>query len=280
MAQPKYEDMIMKRVMENLAQSGLRFLGITDEIIQPVGTELVVLEMQNLLMDYTFLMADGNYLHLEFQSTDKGEKDLRRFRKYEALLGDQKGKNVYTYVVYTNDIREPQTRLKTGFSEYCVKAVTLSDWDSRQVIEDIKKSLEQNTLDEEQITALAFVPVMARSDERVEVISEAVKISHKVADEQQKIDIQSILFAFANKFLNDNELERIKEEIAMTQLGQMIYEDGLKKGEEKGEKKGKLEGKLEAAKALLDILSDEAIAKRLQLSLEQVKELRQEDQKK
>lgn len=174
-------------------------------------------------------------------------------------MGDQKGKDVYTYVVYTNDIREPQTRLKTGFSEYCVKAVTLSDWDSRQVIEDIKKSLEQNTLDEEQITALAFVPVMARSDERVEVISEAVKISHKVADEQQKIDIQSILFAFANKFLNGNELERIKEEIAMTQLGQMIYEDGLKKGEEKGEKKGKLE----AAKALLDILSDEAIAKRL-----------------
>lgn len=276
MAQPKYEDMIMKRVMESFAQSGLRFLGITDEIIQPVGTELVVLEMQNLLMDYTFLMADGNYLHLEFQSTDKGEKDLRRFRKYEALLGDQKGKNVYTYVVYTNDIREPQTCLKTGFSEYRVKAITLSDWDSKQVIEDIKKSLEQNTLDEEQVTALEFVPVMAHSEERVEVISEAVKISHTIANKQQKVDIQSILFAFANKFLNGNELERIKEEIAMTQLGQMIYEDGVKKGEEKG----KLKGKLEAAKALLDILSDEAIAKRLQIPIEQVRELRLEDQNK
>lgn len=276
MAQPKYEDMIMKRVMESFAQSGLRFLGITDEIIQPVGTELVVLDMQNLLMDYTFLMADGNYLHLEFQSTDKGEKDLRRFRKYEALLGDQKGKNVYTYVVYTNDIREPQTCLKTGFSEYRIKAITLSDWDSKQVIEDIKKSLEQNTLDEEQVTALAFVPVMAHSEERVEVISEAVKISHKVTDEQQKINIQSILFAFANKFLSGNELERIKEEIVMTQLGQMIYEDGIKKGEEKGEKRGKLE----AAKALLDILSDEAIAKRLQIPIEQVRELRLEDQNK
>lgn len=272
MAQPKYEDMIMKRVMESFAQSGLRFLGITDEIIQPVGTELVVLDMQNLLMDYTFLMADGNYLHLEFQSTDKGEKDLRRFRKYEALLGDQKGKDVYTYVVYTNDIREPQTCLKTGFNEYHVKAVTLADWDSRQVLKDIKQSLSLNTLDEEKVTALAFVPVMAHSEERVEVISEAVKISHTIANKQQKVDIQSILFAFANKFLNGNELECIKEEIAMTQLGQMIYEDGVKKGEEKG--------KLEAAKALLDILSDEAIAKRLQIPIEQVRELRLEDQNK
>ena len=66
----------------------------------------------------------------------------------------------------------------------------------------------------------------------------------------------------------------------MSQLGQMIYEDGLKKGVEKGQLEGKLEGKregkLEAAKALLDILSDEAIAKRLELPMEQVKKLRQE----
>lgn len=277
MAQQKYEDMIMKHVMASLAQSGLRFLGITDEVVQPAETEIVVLEMQNLLMDYTFLMKDGSYLHLEFQSTDKGEKDLRRFRKYEALLSDQKGKDVYTYVVYTNDIREPQTCLKTGFSEYRVKSVTLADWDSREVLADVKKSLAQNTINEEQITALAFVPVMARSDERVEIISEAVKISHQVAEEQKKMDIQSILFAFANKFLNGSELDRIKEEIAMTQLGQMIYEDGVKKGKLEGKQEGKQEGKLEAAKALLDILSDELIAKRLELTVEQVKKLRQEE---
>ena len=66
----------------------------------------------------------------------------------------------------------------------------------------------------------------------------------------------------------------------MNRLGQMIYEDGLKKGEERGvkigEERGKERGKLEAAKALLDILSDEAIAKRLELPVEQVKKLRQE----
>ncbi len=181
-----------------------------------------------------------------------------------------------TTIIYTNDIKEPQTCLKTGFSEYRVKAVTLSQWDSREVLADIKQSLDKHTLDEEQLTALAFVPVMARREERVEVISEAVKISHLVANGQQKIDIQAILFAFANKFLSGEELERIKEEITMTQLGQMIYEDGLKKGVEKGQLEGKLEGKLEAAKALLDILSDEAIAKRLELPMEQVKKLRQE----
>ena len=46
MAQQKYEDMIMKHVMASFAQSGLRFLGITDEVVQPAETELVVLELQ------------------------------------------------------------------------------------------------------------------------------------------------------------------------------------------------------------------------------------------
>lgn len=290
MAQAKYEDMIMKRVMESFAQSGLRFLGITDEVVQPAETEMVVLELQDLLMDYTFLLADGSFLHLEFQSTDKGEKDLRRFRKYEALLSDKKGKDVFTYVVYTNDIKQPQTRLKTGFNEYCVKAVMLADWDSKQVLEHVKEALIKGILDEEQMTALAFVPVMSRREERVAVISEAIKISHKVTDEQKKIDIQSILFAFASKFLSGIELEQIKEEIVMTQLGQMIYEDGVKtgikegklkgrlEGKQEGKQEGRLEGKLEAAKALLDILSDEAIVERIKIPLEQVKKLRQESQ--
>lgn len=292
LAQAKYEDMIMKRVMESFAQSGLRFLGITDEIVQPAETEMVLLEMQDLLMDYTFLLSDGSYLHLEFQSTDKGETDLRRFRKYEALLSDKKGKDVYTYVIYTNDIKQPRTHFKTGFNEYCVKAITLAEWDSRQVIEEIKRALEQKTLEEEQMTALAFVPVMTRREERVEIISEAVRLSHKVENEQKKMDIQAILFAFANKFLSGKELERIKEEIVMTRLGQMIYEDGVREGfkngiEEgrqkgkqegklEGKQEGKLEGKLEAARALLDILSDEAIAERIKIPVGQVKKLRQE----
>lgn len=276
MVRPKYEDIIMKRVMESFAQSGLRFLGIDEEVVGPAETEMVVLELSDLLMDYTFLLSDGSYLHLEFQSTDKGAQDLRRYRKYEALLSDKKGKDVYTYVVYTNDIAQPQTHLLTGFNEYRVQAVTLSAWDSRQVLQEVEAALAEGSLADEQLTALAFVPVMTHHEERIEVLSEAVQLSHQVADTQKKMDIQSILFAFANKFLNGNDLARIKEEIVMTQLGQMIYEDGHKIGIMEGEEKGKLEGKLEVAKALLDILSDEAIAKRAQLPLETIQKLRRE----
>lgn len=46
-----------------------------------------------------------------------------------------------------------------------------------------------------------------------------------------------MLYAFANKLLTAEELEEIKEAIAMTKLGEMLFDDGVKAGEKKGEEK-------------------------------------------
>ncbi|HBJ2608592.1 TPA: hypothetical protein LA750_000497 [Clostridium botulinum] len=43
-------------------------------------------------------MEDDTFIHFEFQTTNKGKTDLRRFRVYEALLSHQTGKDVVTYV--------------------------------------------------------------------------------------------------------------------------------------------------------------------------------------
>lgn len=42
--------------------------------------------------------------------------------------------------------------------------------------------------------------------------------------------MQAILYTFADKFLNKNELDNVREVISMTTLGQMIFNDGLEKG--------------------------------------------------
>ena len=48
-----------------------------------------------------------------------------------------------------------------------------------------------------------------------------------------------MLYAFADKFLDGKDLEKVKEEISMTKLGHMLMEDGFKKGVKKGEESGK-----------------------------------------
>ena len=56
--------------------------------------------------------------------------------------------------------------------------------------------------------------------------------------------MEAILYTFAVKFLDDDELKSIKEAVAMTKLGQMIWNDALEKGREEGEKIGLERGEL------------------------------------
>ena len=50
--------------------------------------------------------------------------------------------------------------------------------------------------------------------------------------------MEAILYTFAVKFLDDDELKSIKEAVAMTKLVQMIWDDAIEKGREEGEKIG------------------------------------------
>jgi len=80
-----------------------------------------------MLMDYTFLMEDDTYIHFEFQTTNKGIEDLRRFRTYEALLNFQTGKDVVTYVVYSGDIKDTISEYYSGINSYKVNAISMAN---------------------------------------------------------------------------------------------------------------------------------------------------------
>ena len=70
----------------------------------------------------------------------------------------------------------------------------------------------------------------------------------KSYDSEYKYDIESMLYAFADKFLKGKDLEKVKEEISMTELGRMLIEDGIEKGRKEGIEKG-IEQGMEKGKA-------------------------------
>ena len=43
-----------------------------------------------------------------------------------------------------------------------------------------------------------------------------------------------MIYAFADKFLEGKDLEKVKEELRMTDLGKMLVNDGIKQGKEEG----------------------------------------------
>ena len=247
----KHEDLIMKKAMDVFAEEGLKFFGINQKVKDSSSTEIVVLEALNLHMDYTFLMEDDTYIHFEFQTTNKGKKDLRRFRAYEALLSLQKEKDVTTYVVYSNNIKKAMSSLETGISKFNVKSIFMCEKNGDLIFEELEKKINnKEKLTKQELILLAFTPIMGGKLTKVEKIIKSIRIV-KSSDSEYKYDIESMLYAFADKFLKGKDLQRVKEEISMTELGRMLIEDGRTEGRIEGRTEGRTEGKIETLIKLL-----------------------------
>ena len=241
----KHEDLIMKKAMDVFAEEGLKFFGINQKVKDSSSTEIVVLEALNLHMDYTFLMEDDSYIHFEFQTTNKGKKDLRRFRAYEALLSLQKEKDVTTYVVYSNNIKKAMSSLETGISKFNVKSIFMSEKNGDLIFEELEKKINnKEKLTKQELISLAFTPIMGGKLTKAEKIIKSIRIV-KSSDSEYIYYIESMLYAFADKFLKGKDLQRVKEEISMTELGRMLIEDGRTEGRIEGRIEGRTEGRTE-----------------------------------
>ena len=266
----KHEDLIMKKAMDVFAEEGLKFFGINQKVKDSSSTEIVVLEALNLHMDYTFLMENDSYIHFEFQTTNKGKSDLRRFRVYESVLSLQKDKDVTTYVVYSGNIKNAKDTLETGINKYKVKSIFMSDRNGDLIVEELEKKVKNKEhITKQELIALTFTPIMGGKLTKAEKIIKSIRIV-KSSDNEYKYDIESMLYAFADKFLKGKDLQRVKEEISMTELGRMLIEDGRTEGRIEGRTEGKIETLIKLLIKKFGFLSEEYKSKISKLSNETI----------
>ena len=92
-------------------------------------------------------------------------------------------------------------------------------------------------MSEDDFANLTLTPLMTSKMCRKDVIKEAIQI---VNQEKQLTaeKTMAMLYTLADKFLSAGELNEIKEVLAMTRIGQMLYDDGVKKGMERGREEG------------------------------------------
>lgn len=79
-----------------------------------------------------------------------------------------------------------------------------------------------------------------------ERVKSAFEITKKAAGTDISMEdirnVETMVYVMADKFLDQMEMEEIKEEISMTRLGQMLVEMGRDKGRDEGRKEGRQEG--------------------------------------
>ena len=268
----QHEDGVLKTATKFFAEEMLAYFNIEGKVIGFAPTEEVILELHKMFQDFNLVMEDGSWKHFEFQSTDGGETDLKRIRMYEATASYHNGVDVTTYVLYSGKIQHPVTVIKTGANIYQVIPIIMQDDSADDVIRNLQKKLnEHEEIEKGDLIPLILAPLMSGKMSQMDRIKSAFSITRNVVtvDESDLRKIEAMVYAMADKFLENEDLEKIKGEIKMTRLGAMLYEDGIERGE-----KQKLKALI--GKKLKKGFTVDEIADMLEEDIEEVRQLTME----
>ena len=154
-----------------------------------------------------------------------------------------------------------------GLNTYRVNIIRLKSLNADEVFRQLS-SKDRECIGKSDLVPLLITPLMDGSVPQKERILQGFTWLNQTYDSISPKDtqkMQAVLYALAGKVLDKKEMAEIKEEITMTLLGQMLMEDGIKKGREEG---------IELAKTVWIFStqgkSPDEIAQKLNISLEDV----------
>nr|WP_308625123.1 hypothetical protein [uncultured Eisenbergiella sp.] len=233
-----HEDLALKTAAQYFGEELLPLLGIPGEVKYIGPTESVKLEARQMYQDFNYFSEEGVLMHLEFESDSVTREDLRRFREYEAAASRTFQCAVITYVICTSKVKHLRTELAEGINRYRVKLVRLKDSDSDQLFSALDRKQKQGKmLEKADLVPLLLTPLMSGSLEIGERIIKSLLFlqnsGNAVTDMEQE-KMFAVLYTLADKFLDEKELSRVKEILAMTKLGTMLFNDGKAEGKAEG----------------------------------------------
>ena len=238
------EDLAWKSASAFFGDELIHWLGIGERAVRAAPTELVELEVRHMYEDFLYEMDNGMLYHFEFESDAVTAKDLKRFREYEAATSRLYDAPVITYVICSSRVKNLKDHIREGINTYRVKVIRLKDENADEMLE-LLAAKPSRELTREELFPLLFTPLMNSETRQLKRIRQSIHILKKAEQKLPENDIQkmeAILYILAGKFLKEDELAVIKEEIVMTKLGQMIWDDAIEKGREEGERIGREAG--------------------------------------
>ena len=224
------EDAILKTGAQFFGEELLQWLGIRERAIGIAPTELIHLETRKMYQDFNFVMENGWWYHFEFESDRITKEDLCRFREYEAATSRTYGVQVLTIVICTARVHKVLSQITMGINTYKVKVIRLKKKDGDKRLQKIHKKKHLNR--EDFITVLLSPLMGGKSSVRDRILNglQILKKEEHLLTKEEVGKMEAMLYALANKLLNLEDLDRVKEAVKMTRLGEMLRADFMEEG--------------------------------------------------
>lgn len=247
------KDIISKIFGESLKGKSLSVYGIKNPRITDVRpTNLPLVEANELRLDNLFLMEDGAYAIVDYES-EYSEENKAKYLDYIARMSRRLYNDLGSYqrlrmiVIYTADIEPGSTEpvMDLGAFSLRIEEAFLTGVDSEKIKRLLRDKINiGEAFTDEDMMELIIYPLTVKGRENQQrAVSEAIDIAEQLSDDHSQRTALSGIFVFADKIITDDDAERIKRRLEMTKIGRLFQEQ-----EEKAINKAVAEAKKEAKK--------------------------------
>ena len=292
------KDITAKALAEHFKGKSFEAFGLSylPKVVGILPTNLPVIEANELKIDNVFVLEDGSWAIVDYESVYR-KRNLAKYLGYVARLVRRMYNlhnrffKIRIIIIYTADVRRGTTEpvMDCGAFRMEIEEAFLSELDSEEIYDRIRSKLEKGeSLDDKDLMQLIIYPLTYKGKEsKQEAVGRAVDLAEKLkAGQDTKMFVYAAIATFADKVICDDDRERIRRLIEMTRLGRELAEDyvkmGIKEGKEQGKKQGLRQGekrgrekeKLRIAQKLFrEGVSAETIAKCSGLPTEKLQEI-------
>ena len=254
------KDVLSKVMAENFKDKSLKVYGIdVPKIKQVLPTNLPEIQVNEMRIDNLFLLEDGSIEIIDYESSLKWENYLKYLNYIVRILEryKQEAKHIRMIVIYTADIEQAEDEFHAGCLTLRLEQAYLRKVDSKSIRDVLEKKLEDGVpLSDDELMQFIILPLTYKGKEaKREAVKDAVYLAKKITDKKNQMFVLSGILVFADKIIDARTADQIKEVIRMTQVAQLLLEEGRDEGRVEGKKEERTEG----IKVLVDSLRAFAI---------------------
>ena len=230
----RVNDIIQKYASGLFKNTTLEFYGIkAAKIKELVNIELPVIEVSESSADFAFLLEDDTYLHFEFQ-TAYNKKDLIRFAHYNLRLYERDGRKIHSVIIYAADVKKAPDDLNIGSLIYTPDKIMMVDYDGDNVYHELNAKIKAGSeLTDLDILNLILLPLMKNNTPRDELAATSIKLAQNIPDPAKRTACIAAAFAFASKYLDKHQMEKLMEVLKMVDWATMLVGDAVDNAVEK-----------------------------------------------
>ena len=231
------KDVVSKSLAEMFRGKSFAVYGVNvPEIMDIRPTNLPLIEARELRLDNLFLLADGSYAIVDYESK-YDEANKQKYFEYvaqvEKRLYNEYGRYfpIRVIIIYTADVerRETEPVLELGGFRLSLTEAFLSEMDSEAVYAGISAKISRKEeLADEDLMRLIIYPLTFKGDgPKQAAIKQVLDLLAEIGDEEKRRFVAKYLLVFTDKVIKADDADRVRRMLMLTKVEQIIENEKI-----------------------------------------------------